>query len=1148
MANVVAPSPSPNFAYLSYHDPRLVALGTEAEQLFAEHPRSCLNTLRLYAEILAQRAAALLGLRSSADTQVQLLTRLAESGAFDARVRQLFHDLRRAGNAASHQGIGDHREALHQLKIARELGIWFQRAFGNNRSFDPGPFVPPSPPAPDPSRERAMLEEELQRSRAELAATKVDVEAARAALAEEAARRLNAEQRAEKEAEERALLEELAHQAGAGLTEQSKAMAAMEAKYAADLAALQAAAVAAPRDEQRERFEQAAQASAHVQLDEAATRRLIDAQLRAAGWEVDTEALSFASGARPEKGKHRAIAEWPIGRKRADYLLFIGLVAVGVVEAKRRRIDVSQGALQQAEEYSRGFVPSDEATVAGGPWGERGFRVPFVFATNSRPYLAQIAEKSGVWLRDVRRDDNHGRPLSEWYTPEGLEALLEQDIEAANTALDTEPTDYLGLRDYQINAIRAVERALPNTDQRPALLVAMATGTGKTRTAIGLVYRLIKSGRFRRILFLVDRSALGEQTQDAFKDARLESLQTFAQIYDMKTLEDAAPEPETKLHIATIQGMVRRILFASDPEERPPVDRYDCVIVDECHRGYGLDREMSDGELPFRDLDDYVSKFRRVLDHFDAVKIGLTATPALHTTQIFGDPVFTYSYREAVIDGWLVDQEPPTRIITTLAEDGIHWAAGSEVEAYEPSTGTVKSIHLPDEVDIDLEGFNRKVRTASYNRVVCEELARHIDPSLEAKTLVFATTDDHADMLVNLLKEAFKVQYGTIEDGAVVKITGQADKPLQLIRRFKNEQLPSVVVTVDLLTTGVDIPKLTNLVFVRRVRSRILYEQMLGRATRLCPEIGKTAYRVFDAVDLYSAIEDYTDMVPVVTSPSIAFEQLVRELTTAPDEGSRQLVLEQLIAKLQRKRHTLKGEALARFEAIASMEPKSLAAQLKGQSPAEVADWFREHAYLLPLLDERVAGDRLIPISEHTDELRRVERGYGTSSKPEDYLEGFQKFIRANQNKIPALIAVTQRPRDLTRKELRALQLALSEAGYTDIGLQTAWRESTNADVAASILGFIRQAALGDPLVGYEERVQRGLARILNRQRWTDPQRQWLTRIAKQIALEKVVDREAFDHEPFKAGGGFARIDRAFDGKLEAVLGDLGEAIWGEVG
>ena len=175
------------------------------------------------------------------------------------------------------------------------------------------------------------------------------------------------------------------------------------------------------------------------------------------------------------------------------------------------------------------------------------------------------------------------------------------------------------------------------------------------------------------------------------------------------------------------------------------------------------------------------------------------------------------------------------------------------MQIYDIKKAQMDLMNAPDEVTIEVEGFNHKVVTESFNQVVCEELG-HIDPSLPGKTLIFAATDINADMVVRLLKEAMDERYGPIRNSAIRKITGQADKPSQLIRRYKNEKEPSIAVTVDLLTTGIDVPEIVNIVFLRRVRSRILYEQMMGRATRLCNDskvyldLDKEVLRIFDAV------------------------------------------------------------------------------------------------------------------------------------------------------------------------------------------------------------------------------------------------------------------------------------------------------------
>jgi type I restriction enzyme R subunit len=435
------------------------------------------------------------------------------------------------------------------------------------------------------------------------------------------------------------------------------------------------------------------------------------------------------------------------------------------------------------------------------------------------------------------------------------------DQDAATEALKTLPFDFgFPLRDYQQHAIQAVESAL-EAGQR-SMLLAMATGTGKTKLAIAMLYRLLATKRFRRICFVVDRSALGEQAAGEFTTTKIVSGKALADIFGLMKLQDVTPDTATKVHICTIQGLVKRVLFAADSSEAPPVDQYDLMVVDECHRGYLLDREMSDAELSFRGQEDYVSKYRRVLDYFDAVKIGLTATPALHTTDIFGDPIFTYSYRDAVIYGHLIDHEPPIRIETALARAGIVFEKDEQFDLLNTRTGEIDLAHAPDEIRFEVDQFNKKVVTPEFNRVVGEELAKHIDPTF-GKTLIFAATDAHADIVVSAVKKAFADKYGEIDDAAVKKITGSVDRVQGLIRSYRNDNNPRIAVTVDLLTTGIDVPSITNLVFLRRVNSRILYEQMIGRATRQCPEIGKEVFRIFDAVDLYRHLQNLTDMKPL---------------------------------------------------------------------------------------------------------------------------------------------------------------------------------------------------------------------------------------------------------------------------------------------
>jgi type I restriction enzyme, R subunit len=1074
---------SANFSHLQAVDEQLVRLGALAEKYFADDPNTSLIKMRQFGELLAKHVATQMGQYDPEreESQYELLRRLRDEGALPFQTYQLFGEIRRAGNTASHANQGDQATALNILKMGWQLGVWFQQTFIKT-DFKVDEFIPPAA-----TSETAALQEERERLAAQVEAANARVEALLQKQQSEAARK---------------------------------------------------------RSPTFEKYRQAAiNASQLMVLDEAQTRQIIDGQLRAAGWEADTVNLRYNLGTRPERGRNLAIAEFPTSSGPADYVLFIGLMPVATVEAKRKNVDVS-AALVQAKRYSRDIPLTDEMQSPGGPWGE--YRIPFAFSSNGRPYLKQLETQSGIWFVNLRRSTNLGHALDGWYTPDGLKELLKRDEAAAHQRLQAEPFDYgFVLRNYQKKAILKVEDGIANG--RREMLLAMATGTGKTKTCIALIYRLLKAQRFKRILFLVDREALGEQAANAFKDTRMDSIQSFADIFGIKELDETTPDGDTAVHIATVQGMVKRVLYPSENATPPTVDQYDCIVVDECHRGYLLDRELSDTEMTFRSYEDYVSKYRRVIEYFDAVKVGLTATPALHTTEIFGAPIYTYTYREAVIDGFLIDHEPPIQIKTKLLEDGITWQAGEEVKVFDPRTQQIELHTMPDEVHLEVDEFNRKVITKPFNTVVCKYLAQEIDPFSKQKTLIFCVNDKHADMVVDLLKKAFQDQYGSVDDDAVVKITGTADKPLSLIRRYKNEHNPTIAVTVDLLTTGVDVPEICNLVFIRRVNSRILFEQMLGRATRLCPEVEKETFRVFDSVRLYEALADVTTMKPVVVDPNLSFSQLMAELTSVSDEQARQLLREQLLAKFQRKKHRLSEENVRDFETVAGLSPEAFGRELSQMPLDKVAAWFAENPQLGEILDRINPDQRPMLISEHPDEFKGVERGYGSAEKPEDYLKAFGEFIQTHRNDIPALLTVLTRPRELTRKQLRELAMELDKAGFSETNVTIAWREMTNQEIAAHIIGFIRHIATGDPLVPYEQRVDWAHQKMLAARQWTTPQRRWLARIAAQTKANIIVDRDALDDPDLifrRDGGGFARLDKMFDGQLAKTLETFNDLLW----
>ena len=641
-----------NFEFLGRLDGELANLGRLAESYFQEDPSTCLIKLRQFSERLTQRHAVLMGLDLvEADRQVDLLRRLKYDRAVPDQVLDVLHHIRKLGNAAVHDGRGDHRQALACLKMSVQLGVWHLRSSTKDHEFSPGLFVPPRPPQSTTEE----LTKELDRLRRErndalTAAQKAEEQRKQAILDAE-----SSEAKHQRELSERQTWEDLAQDADKQLQELSVQVRVHTAA-------------------QKMEFLQASNAAVRaIDLDEQSTRALIDQQLRDRGWEVDSSEMRHSKGVRPAKGRNLAIAEWPTQSGAADYVLFVGDQCVGIVEAKRYRKNVS-AAIDQAERYSRGI----EGGANTDKWNDE-FHVPFVFSTNGRPYLKQVETESGIWFRDVRLPQNLRRALMGWFSPDELVSMLEVEKNKAQAALETRSFDFgFELRPYQKAAIQQVERTL-GTETRE-MLVAMATGTGKTKLAIAMLYRLLATKRFRRVCFVVDRSALGTQTSDEFMSTAIEGPKTFGQLFGMKGLEDIRPDPETRVHICTIQGLVKRVLYNNDPTDVPPIGQYDLMVIDECHRGYLLDREMSDAELSFRSQDDYVSKYRRVLEYFDAVKIGLTATPALHTAQIFGDPIYTYTYREAVVDGWLIDHEPPVRFQTALSKSGITFEAGKDVE------------------------------------------------------------------------------------------------------------------------------------------------------------------------------------------------------------------------------------------------------------------------------------------------------------------------------------------------------------------------------------------------------------------------------------------------------------------------------------
>lgn len=897
--------------------------------------------------------------------------------------------------------------------------------------------------------------------------------------------------------------------------------------------------------------------AARNQMTEEETRELIDQQLRDAGWEADTKTLNnWKCHTLPKKGHNMAIAEWVLpDKERADYVLFIGETAVAIIEAKKYGEPVSTDALNQAYDYYKvsqqpsRMVAEEPAVYAGTNPNARYplDKVMFLFGANGRPYLSQMKQQSGIWFRDVRNRNHPDSALESWFTPDDLKikqlAQPEEDADMALLADDRYPE--FANRYYQISAIKAVEKAISMHKTR--ILLAMATGTGKTRTAIALMYRLIKHKRARRILYLVDRQALAEQTAHALKDNKVNG-QSISSIYGVKEYGDKTPDASTRIHIATVQGMVQRLFNAEEDQTETSPGAYDFIIVDEAHRGYLEDREMTEEEMEHYDPGEYISQYRRVVDYFDAIALGMTATPALNTVNIFGEPVYSYTYRQAVLDGYLMDHNAPYIIKTKLTEQGIHFSKNEEVSLFDIDDKAIQTGRLADDMDFDVEAFNTKVVTESFNRVVCQTLADRLDPLDRelGKTLIFAARDSHADMVVSLLQEAFAKAGKSLPPNAIMKITGRDRHREQHIREFKNEEFPNIVVTVDLLTTGVDVPSITNLVFLRLVKSRILFEQMIGRATRLFP--GIDCFNIYDAVGQFATMARYTSMNQVIHEKNVSrsIGDLYNLAVTAENEADFKEYRDQLVGKMQRK--------------LQRMNDKQRSILIDATGEKDVSDWIRslEHKSQKELAGDKDSisfvdtihvNPRQVIISHHKDKLIGVEQSYGNNMEnPGDYLEEFNTFIHEQLNKRTGIDVIVNRPRDLTVNDLRKIDATLQAGGFRERDLRSAWKKVNKEATAASIISFIRRAALGTPLESEDALVERAMNRVYGMADWTPAQKKWLERIETQLRKNHVLGpnaQVAFDsNEAFRNKGGYRKMKQVFKDKTDEIINIINDEIF----
>lgn len=880
--------------------------------------------------------------------------------------------------------------------------------------------------------------------------------------------------------------------------------------------------------------------------DEAATRKtLIDKALEAAGWGPVVPFDQRAATA------HGAVEEYPTASGPADYVLFHGGAPLAVVEGKRVGIS-PQNVLGQAERYSE--------TFQGGPFRFGKYRVPFVYSTNGVLF----------WFRDLRFAGSRSRRVAGFHPPAALKEMLTRGTSNSETWLQQNPVDHPRLRPYQKDAIQAMEENLLEGKRR--MLVAMATGTGKTVTAIALLYRLLKSGYARRILFLVDRRALAAQAVSEMAAFEVEPGLKFDRTYEVYSNRFQREDFDEKLgfdpklfpteylthprpgiafvYVCTIQRM-RVNLFGrpeglggtgdADEEEDTgkiegiPIHAFDCIVADECHRGY----TAIEG-----------SKWREVLEYFDAIKIGLTATPAAHSKAYFEDIVYRYDYERAVRDGYLVDYDPVI-IESDIRMNGLFLREGEEVKLVDTETGKHTYDVLEDEREFDTSELERKATAPDSNRQIVQAYLNYaLNHEREygrfPKTIVFAVNDlehmSHANKLVEVLRD--ELARG---DDFVTKITGSpsVDRPLQEIRRFRNRKEPAIAVTVDMLTTGVDIPAAEALLFIRPVKSRILFEQMLGRGTRRCPDIGKSHFIVFDAVGVLDYFRNASDFTAEdVTKPPRPIRRVIEDIYENKD---RKYNVSVLVKRLQRVANEVSADGRAAFsQFIPDGDISSFARQL----PQEIEqDWAGTIALLrnpafLELLEDYPRAPRTFVVAEGAEDVVSSTYHFRTADgrllKPEDYLQAFERYVRENPDQIEALNILLQRPREFSTRALAELKRKLVDQPekYTEENLRRAYQKQL-----ADIISIIRHAAASEPLITAEERVDAAMKKIRSGKTFTLQQEQWLQLIRNHLVQNLLIERDYLETIPFSRHGGWKKANADFNGRLSELLREINLAV-----
>ena len=910
---------------------------------------------------------------------------------------------------------------------------------------------------------------------------------------------------------------------------------------------------------------------------EAEARKEIDSSLGNAGWVLQDRAQ-----ANVHAGPGVAIREFPLraGHGEADYLLFVDGKAVGAIEAKPAGTTLT-GVERQSEKYGAGLpdrIPRDLAPL------------PFLY------------ESTGVETHFTNRLDPEprSRPVMGFHRPETLARWLRKDdlTTVRGKVGQMPPLIEDGLWPIQARAVRNLEISL--AADRPRALIQMATGAGKTVTAVTEVYRLVKFGGAERVLFLVDRSNLGRQALKEFQAySTPDDGRKFTELYNVQLLTSNKIDPVAKVVITTIQRLYSMLkgeqeldpileegsqFTASGPAPKEPVgvtynpnipiEFFDFIFIDECHRSI-------------------YTVWRQVIEYFDAFLVGLTATPNSQTFGFFHrNLVVEYNHEQAVADGVNVPFDV-YEIKTRITDAGATIDAGQYVDKRDRETRQIRWEQLDEPLTYAADRLDRDIVATDQIRTIVrtfrDKLPTEIFPGRTEvpKTLVYAKDDSHADDLVQVIREEFgkgnefcqKITY---------KTTGVP--PEQLIRDFRVSYNPRVAVSVDMIATGTDIRPVEIVWFMRAVKSRTLFEQMKGRGVRVIGDTDlqqvtpdartKTHFVIIDAVGVCET--ELEDSRPLEKKPGISFEKLLEQAAFGVSDPD---VVSSIANRLARLDRTLDKEGKEKIREIAhtslqdvvgsllkSLDPDEhlRAAKLKhGASPtpdqvAEMAVELRQEA-LKPIATNPHLRTHLIAAKKRSEQTidtvtadNVLHAGYSAAAREraKAVVTSFERFIAENRDEIAALEAFYNQPRSkrLRYEDVKAIVEAMQEPPF-DLTTEKVWQayEQLNRDhvrgagakrLLTDIVPLIRFALRQeDTLVPFPETVEERFAKWVEGKGFTPEQKRWLEDMRDHLAANLQISPNDFDYEPFAQHGGLGAASNAFGNRLDEVVNELTEVL-----